>query len=420
MPTPSPTAQHARLLHPTGGGLVALARRDDGHGWRETCVTVRDLPAAVGEYTGHTDCYLSVGRFSGRRAVARLLAQNALYADVDYRRSPTAGVVHLDPERALHGYVLPALDAARIPAPSFAVASGGGGLHLYWFHGPIPRAALLRWTACQRIIHDALADLGADRAALDAARVLRLAGTVHGRTGQLVRILHAGGATWAFDDLADEVLPRSRAEIHDLRVQRALRRGAGVYAPAPARQFCGAGLWEARLTDLQHLREMRWNSGCALPAGHRDAWLLWASVAVSWIAPPEAAEREVLALAEECGWDEREARSRLGTVLRRAVDAAAGRRIEWRGQLVDPRYRARRQTLVDWLGVTAEEQRNMHVLIGDAEARRRHRDGEAERRRSSGAVARDEYVGQSLQQTRPWESTGISRATWYRRRCGQE
>lgn len=419
MPTPSPTAQHARLLHPTGGGLVTIARRDD-HGWSETCVTVRDLPAAVGEYTGHTDCYLSVGRFSGRRAVARLLAQGALYADVDYRRSAAIEAAQLDPERALHGYVLPTLDAARIPAPSFAVASGGGGLHLYWFHAPIPRAALPRWTACQRIIHDALADLGADRAALDAARVLRWAGTVHGRTGQMVRILHAGGATWAFDDLADEVLPRSRAEIHDLRVQRALRRGAGGHASAPARQFSGAGLWEARLTDLQHLRAMRWNSGCQIPAGHRDAWLLWASVAVSWIAPPEAAEREVLALADECGWDEREARTRLSTVLRRAVDAAGGKKIEWQGRLIDPRYRARRQTLVDWLGVTASEQRYMQVLVGDAEARRRHREGEAERRRSSGAVARDEYLGQSLQQTRPWEDSGISRATWYRRRRSRE
>ena len=344
----------------------------------------------MAEYAGRPNVYLSVGRFRGRRAVSRLNEQGALFCDLDYRK--VTKVADLTADGVLHGFVLPTLDHARIPAPSFVVASGGGGLHLYWLHSAIPRAALPRWQTCQQVIWEALREWGADRGALDAARVLRLAGTRHGRTGEIVRVIWCdpqGGRAWPFDVLADEVLPLTRRELLDLRGERAQSTRAA--SPTPVRPFTPAGLWERRLADLQHLRILRgWEQG--IPHGERDAWVFWAAVAVSWLSPPEVAEREVLALAEEAGWNAGEAQSRLCTTLRRAVDAAAGRRVLWQGALVDPRYRARRQTLVEWLHVTPDEQAHMQVLIGDELARQRHRDGKRERARSQGATPRDQYL----------------------------
>ncbi len=52
-------------------------------------------------------------------------------------------------------------------------------MYLIWLHSPIPRAALPRWRACQEILKDLLASLGADPKARDAARVLRVVGTPH-------------------------------------------------------------------------------------------------------------------------------------------------------------------------------------------------------------------------------------------------
>lgn len=40
-------------------------------------------------------------------------------------------------------------------------------------------------------------------------------------------------------------------------------------------------------------------------------------------------------------------------------------------------------------------------------------------RRTAGAMSRQEYEGKSLSRSKPWESEGISRRTWYARRNGQ-
>jgi hypothetical protein len=77
---------------------------------------------------------------------------------------------------------LKSLSAAAMPEPTLAISSGRG-LYLLWLHSPIPRAALPRWTACQHELYEVLRLHGTDRAALAAARVLRVVGTLHDGLG---------------------------------------------------------------------------------------------------------------------------------------------------------------------------------------------------------------------------------------------
>ncbi|NMP22928.1 hypothetical protein [Sulfobacillus harzensis] len=77
------------------------------------------------------------------------------------------------------------------------------------------------------------------------------------------------------------------------------------------------------------------------------------------------------------GWNEREASARLQAIFKRAKAAA-------QGQTVDPRYAFRTETILEWLDITEDEQREMRTLIGPDEKRRRHRDAERERRRVTG------------------------------------
>ena len=65
--------------------------------------------------------------------------------------------------------------------------------------------------------------LRADRAALDATRVLRLIGSQHSGSGLIVEALTSAGEVWEFATLAYEVIPLTRAEVVDLRIQRAAR-----------------------------------------------------------------------------------------------------------------------------------------------------------------------------------------------------
>jgi hypothetical protein len=161
-----------------------------------------------------------------------LTRSNALFTDLDYYKTQL-GDVH--PRHALD-VAVEALELARLPSPSFTLSTGRG-LALVWLHTPIPRAALPRWRACQKVIHDALRHLGADRLATDAARVLRLLGTRNSSSNTLVEAITPRGEVWDFDLLADEILPLSRGELVGLRLERVKRRAKGQAVHCPVRSF---------------------------------------------------------------------------------------------------------------------------------------------------------------------------------------
>jgi hypothetical protein len=189
-----------------------------GEGWQERAVKVSELPEILPLYAGVSNAYMSVQRFWGWRRIARLAELGALAQDIDFRKVPE--LRDSRPLGVLEDCRI-ALEDARKPQPSLAIASGRG-LYLLWLHEPVPRGALPRWNACQKELWEVLKPFGADRAArwtsLEAARVLRLIGSQHSGSGLIVEALTPAGEVWEeFDALADEVLPYTRAEVVDLR-----------------------------------------------------------------------------------------------------------------------------------------------------------------------------------------------------------
>jgi len=365
--------EHAAALHPaTAPGLVTLAFRD-GPRWRQRFIAPADLPEAVRVYTGAADVYLTANRFRGPRSVLNLLQLGALWTDLDYYRTPYAG---LEPW-AVRDAALRQLEDCGLPAPGLAIATGRG-LALLWRHTPIPRAALPRWQACQRRLYETLKPYGADRLAIDPARVLRLIGTRNSRTGALVEALSPLADAWNFEDLAREVLPLTRDQVGELRSLNAARAARPGGRPRPARHLTLATYGEALLSDLQALRAHRWLGSC--PPGQRDAWLFVAAVALAWITPPAVLAREVAALGREAaGWCHTETASRTCSVLARARAAAAGKLVPYDAGAgavqVDPRYRFKRATVIEWLSITEEEMRGaqLRILRSPGVARERQR-----------------------------------------------
>lgn len=366
--------EHGRLVHGGGKGLVSIAHKTGTDRWKERVQGVEAALEMLRYCRGQENVYLSTQRFRGRRRVAYLLSLSELYADLDYYKIPELSGAA--PERVLEK-ALKVLAAANMPEPTLAISSGRG-LYLLWLHEPLPRQGLPRWTACQREIHRTLKHLGADSLAVDAARVLRVVGTVHSGAragaGAMVEAITPAGEVWNFDELADRILPLTRAELHDIRVQRALRgaRKAQERPQAPPEGFSTATLWEARLSDLQRLKELRW-FGEPMP-DFRDRWMFVAGVGMSWLAIPPVLQRELFALAREVGgWTEGRTRSKLQAVFRTSREAAAGKRVEWAGVDWDPRYRLKNRTIIEWLEITAEEEREMKTIISGEERRRRDR-----------------------------------------------
>jgi hypothetical protein len=148
--------------------------------------------------------------------------------------------------------------------------------------------------------------LRADRAALDATQALRLIGSPHSGSRLIVETLTSAGEVWEFATLACEVTPLTRAEVVDLRIQRAARDAErsrrSQRRPMAAQGFNAGTLWEARLSDLQALVNcVRWFG--ELPGEQRDYWMFLAANAMSWLAPLERLEREAHTLVRDvCHW----------------------------------------------------------------------------------------------------------------------
>jgi hypothetical protein len=384
-------SDHAGMLHPEGcRGRVVIAHKD-GERWKQRSYDVSDLPEIIPAVAGLEDAYISQQRFYFKRTITQLQQLGALFVDVDFHTVPE--LAGMDARGVLED-VLIALERARMPAPTMAIASGRG-LYVIWLHGAIPRAAIGRWNACQKQLWEILRPFGADRGALDAARVLRLAGTRNSKSGAVVEQIAPAGEVWNFDDLAEEILPYSREELYDLRIQRAARdaRKPRESRQRPPQGFTQTTLWEGRLGDLQKLRALRWFEG-DLPPGQRDHWMFLAGVAMSWIAVPQVLRRELWELSKEAAtWNDAESGKRLSAIMKRAHMAAKGERVEWNGIQIDPRYRFKNSTIIELLEIEDWEQEEMSVIISSDEARKRHREREKERRREAGAMERSEYLG---------------------------
>jgi hypothetical protein len=378
--------EHGELLHAGGSGTVAISQKAERR-WNQSVYPVEVALALLDQYRGQDDVFLSTQRFRGRRRISELLSMGALFADLDYYDRPE--LASMEPRRVLE-LALGTLSMAGVPAPSIAIGSGRG-MYLVWLHSPIPRAALPRWRACQERLQAVLASLGADPKSRDAARVLRVVGTRHRRAGVEVEALTTTREARPFGELADAILPYTRAELHDLRVQKALRSSQKPLW-TPPKDFTQASLWEARLSDLQALRELRW-FGEPMP-DFRDRWLFLAGAAMSWISPPEVLRRELHALAEEVGgWTPGHTDSKMHAIFRTAREHQAGKRVEWDGVKLSPLYKFKNQTIIEWLEITPEEERHLKTVISDEERRRRDRERKRRERRFSGDVemTRAEY-----------------------------
>lgn len=383
---------HGALLHPNGArGRVVLAQRAPR--WRESPCDLADLEYRLRHLEGAPDAYFTQQRFWGRRRrIAQIAELGACYLDLDYRK--TARFDGAPPGRVADA-ALAALDDAGLPDPW--MIDTGRGVLLFWLFDPQPRAILPRWRAMQTALADALHGFGVDRGAMDAARVFRVAGSVNPAAAedrQTVRLLHRPTTwRWDFEDFAREVLPVDRGELVSLRAARAKRKAAGN-GVRPAKRLTAESLWEGRLSELQKLLHLRWWG--ALPPGERDQWLFVACVAMSWLSPPEVAQREFNAVASQvAGWSDRECRSRMCTVIERARQAYRGQLQEFEGKPVDPRYRISTKWIVDVLGITETEMRSgdFRSLVSP-ELRRENRTADERarwRRENPDALTREQY-----------------------------
>ena len=417
---------HMRALHleESRCGQVAVARRlaVGQRRWYERAVDRDELEPVARRYAraATPDVYISQNRFRGWRRIVLLAEIGAVWVDLDTYRDDChlAGRCDLT---ILHA-ILHRCDDGFLAPPSYVLSTGRGTVAV-WIHESLPLAALPRWQAVQQHLCAYFQALGADRNAIDAARVLRLVGTVNSRADGVPPVRLVWPTTrWPvrhhFEVLAEAVLPYSRPQMQALQAQRAKakaakrtpRAGSRSRPSRDARTLCAT-----RLADLRTLCDLRHDSnGGILPPGERDAWMLIAASMLAHLVHPQQLDQEVAALAHLVTgghWTAAETRERMGAVLARARDAALGRTIEYCGVERDPRYRWRTNTIIERLKITPAEQAHMRELVEPDEKRKRKRERdrtEKAARRAPGQQARAKARADATARARALARTGLS------------
>lgn len=360
------------------------------------CHPVECLPDWLRSIDRTRDSFVSQGQFwRAQRRIAALRSMGLLWCDLGD-----------DGELGRYGdswavqRILEVADEECIPPPSLIVASGRGYHAKWFFTRAVPWQALDRWNIVERTISERLQEpLNADLRAVDAARVLRVVGTMNSRSGTIARSVWCNNVDdeplrYGFDELAYEILNLLRPSYHTRREEpRRDKKKACTGQTGGGAHYTIGSLWWSRLRDIRRLCELRgWTAPYGgVPVGYRDMVLFLGSVALSWIARPGTWWQEVESLSVEFtpSLRRREWQTYVGTAYRRLLASVGPDRIEHR-------YRYSTARIVQDLDISRLEMAKLEVLVHPdiTHARKLVRDREriAELRRASGVVEREAYL----------------------------
>lgn len=309
------------------------------------------------------DAYFSQNAFIWRKkptrraSLARRL--NACWADLDVYK------VRMTAEEATAA-LWPRLKYTGIPMPNLLVYSGRG-LHVLWLLESVRAWAenVTFWTEIQKALCQTLSPLGADESARDVSRILRIAGTLHKTAGRIVRAEYLHDDRYTLEELAEAL------DVPDLRRKNRGKEKSKVKRGAfkqEARAFNETTLCFARAQDLEKLNELRGG----FKKGHREraCFLLR-----NWLQPL-LGEEEALRHAQD-----------FNRTFSPPLSASEVRTAARPGKY----YRISTQTVIEWLGITEEEQRHLSALIGREERKRRQRLKMESTRRARGVKSREDY-----------------------------
>ena len=407
-----PEYGEAMLYHDAGKyGFVKIGVKDK-NGWQEEAFKVEDLPDRLKYLPKHRDSYLTQSEFrTPQKQVSNFLRTQLNFLDLDIYKRP----LYRDrsPEELRDAVLLFFADNG-IPTPSLIVYSGRGLYPKWLFDYPIPYRALAKWARVQRELLSKLIPLGADRQAISVTNVLRIENTVNTKSGELARVIwvnedHGKVARWNFDMLADEVLPHSSEELKVMRRKRAeALKKQGIIADydkesfkrdiAEAnkhnRQLTVEHLALARLRDLEIIADAHFGP-MGVPEGERDKYMFFAGAFLTQIIKdPSQYYTELRTMCQKLApslpW--KEVQSFTSTAYRKMLRAFDGKKDEYKGREVDPRYFFTNQYLMEQLQITPEIERRSITIFGRDERRRRQRKQREHTRREQGVLPKKVYM----------------------------
>jgi hypothetical protein len=133
--------------------------------------------------------------------------------------------------------------------------------------------------------------------------------------------------------------------------------------------------WD-RLEDLRTLAKLRGWVENGIPHGYRSKYIHWCLnfLLLSGAVHSSQLFHEAQALAREvCPDFNKDVRSVLSTLYRKAQAYEVGERVEFEGRRYPALYTPRNSTLTDLFAITGEEIKQLKTIVTEEEAEERHR-----------------------------------------------
>lgn len=340
------------------------------------------------EVEGKEDVYITPNTFFRPKRKNEFIRQfRALYIDIDLKRG-------LNINNVIQEIILKVVDN-KIPMPSMFVDSGRG-LHLYWIVKDAPYQAIYTWQELEDYLYYQLKDLGADKQATDAARLLRLPNTINSRNKKECKILHSTDEKYSMYELRQKYLGwKPKKPAHDIEI---IKRNSKV-----VNLFNSYTLHLARLRDIIKLCELRkWHiAPRGLQAGKRNAFVhLYAYWEGLYTRNIEELTEKVNKFNAK--FDIPLSDKEVSQIIR-SVNKAIDKFIEWshsktplqQGEKDKPGYWYTNARLIDLLEITPEEQKHLETIISREERNRRDKEKKKQSRRNEDGLTKREQQKQA-------------------------
>lgn len=236
-------------LHSIDDGYITIAVKRE-KSWIQYHYNAEELKANIGKVLSieGINVYLTPNSFyKPFRRIENVRKLNSLYIDLDYYnlekfKDLTSDQIIWQLEQDYFG--------VDVPEASFIVLTGRG-IAIYWLIEPVPYKVLPLWNAVQKYFLKKLKAIGGDEKSIDAARVMRLSGSINQKSGMAAELLLYNTDRYILRDIQKDYLPELTPYVKNPYEKKKGRK------PKVVNFYNLYSLHYARLRDLVKLQEMR-------------------------------------------------------------------------------------------------------------------------------------------------------------------
>jgi hypothetical protein len=384
---PYDTSDYFHLLHGGHDANIAVCEKVGDKFKQRMYPHDQALYAQVQLACNHdTNVYQSQNGFRGnRRLVNNVSAITSFYVDFDTYKIPELDGIEADDllTKVLNKY-------PWLPVPT-AIFDSGRGFYMEWvFSTPIDRGKLPRWQEAEVILVELLKSFGADPGAKDAARVLRVIGSINTKNGEKVEAYVQTGERVSFSKVSSVIINNGLPLLYESKEGNKQNVSSKPYKPTDRQKISGLSRYQlmlSRMGDCQTLAGLR---GSPFMGDYRARLLfVYAASGVCYWSSVQQAEYEIDQFCQANFHNGlKYGKKNVGTVLNRFRQHKSGVVMFCKDGGKDIRYHLGNKYIINLLEISLEEQKAMATLITQPEKDRRRE----VKRRDQGMIPREEYL----------------------------